>query len=142
MKKPSVLARLAALKTASMQELKIQWKELFEAEPPSFNRSYLESRLAYRIQELALGGISKETRVRMREMGKFQEIKTNRRPTMLTAGTMVTREWHGSVYKITVLSDGFEYQGRRYHSLSGIAREITGTNWNGHAFFGLRKKRA
>ena len=65
-----VLARLAALKTTPTSELKTQWRELFETEPPPFNRRYLESRLAYRIQELAYGGLKPETVKRLEELGE------------------------------------------------------------------------
>ncbi len=138
MTKQSITSRLAALKTAGTPELKTMWKELFETEAPSFNRSYLESCLAYRIQELAFGGLSKETKKRLGDMA--QGGKHAVKPTAFSVGTMLKREWRGGVYKVTVLADGYEYEGKRYKSLSRIAREITGTNWNGHAFFGLRKR--
>ena len=62
----TVLARLAALKTTRTIDLKQQWRELFGSEPPPYNRRFLESRLAYRIQELAYGGLKPETIARTR----------------------------------------------------------------------------
>lgn len=142
MKKQNIMTRLAELKTADTVRIKSIWRELFESEPPPYNRQYLKARLAYRIQELALGGLSKETQRRLRDIAARNEEKTARKPTMFTPGIMLVREWRGTVHKVTVLQDGYEYDGKRFRSLSRIAREITGTNWNGHAFFGLRKKAA
>ena len=63
-----------------------------------------------------------------------------RAPARLLAGTRLCREWRGAEHVVTVLQDGFDYQGRRYESLSAVARAITGTRWNGPLFFGLRSK--
>jgi hypothetical protein len=65
-----VLAQLAALKGAPANALKDKWRALFDTEPPPYNRRFLESRLAYRIQELAYGGLKKETVERLRALGK------------------------------------------------------------------------
>lgn len=139
MKKQSIIARLATLKTASTQELKVMWKELFGIDAPPFNRQYLEPRLAYRIQELAYGGLSKETRKRLRELAQNPDKNYARESVALSTGTMLRREWRDAVYKVTVLPDGFEFEGKRYRSLSRIAREITGVNRNGPEFFGMRR---
>ena len=61
----TVLAQLAALRNAPVAELKRKWRDLFDYEPPPYNRRFLEHRLAYRIQELAYGGLSKETLERL-----------------------------------------------------------------------------
>ena len=66
----SVLTQLAALKGASAPDLKAKWRELFDTEPPAYNRRFLESRLAYRIQELAYGGLSRQTLERLQAMAK------------------------------------------------------------------------
>jgi hypothetical protein len=70
MKHDPIPARLAALKTTSTPDLKAQWRDLFETEPPPFNRRYLESRLAYRIQELTYGGLKLETIKRLEALGE------------------------------------------------------------------------
>lgn len=140
-----VLSRVAALKTTPTPELKQQWRELFGREPPVFNRPYLVSRLAYRIQELAYGGVRPETRTRLEALGEqldggnvvLRRIRTDNRPM---AGTRLLREWQGVEHVITVLPDGFEWEGRPYKSLSAIARAITGTRWNGWTFFGLKQR--
>jgi hypothetical protein len=143
----AIPARLAALKTASTPELKAQWRDLFDSEPPPFNRRYLESRLAYRIQELAYGGLKPETIRRLERLGEELDggdrTKSKRRADhgMPIVGTRLIREWHGVENVITVTADGFEWQGRPYKSLSAIARAITGTRWNGWVFFGLRNHR-
>jgi hypothetical protein len=139
-------ARLAALRTTPTPELKTQWRELFGSEPPPFNRRYLESRLAYRIQELTYGGLKPETIRRLEELG--DEIEAESRPAckrrqngVPIVGTRLLREWRGVEYVVTVTRDGFEWQGRPYKSLSAIARAITGTRWNGWVFFGLKSNR-
>ena len=140
-------ARLAALKTTPTPELKAQWRDLFDSEPPPFNRRYLESRLAYRIQELAYGGLKPETIRRLERLSEEldggdrakRSIRADRdRPI---TGTRLLREWQGVEYVVTVTADGFEWHGRPYKSLSAIARAITGTRWNGWVFFGLKNHR-
>ena len=139
-------ARLAALNTTPTPDLKQQWRDLFNTEPPPFNRRYLESRLAYRIQELAYGGLKPETIRRLEALGEqldggnvvTRRIRSNLKPM---AGTRLIREYQGVEQVVTVLRDGFEWQGRPYQSLSAIARAITGTSWNGWVFFGLKRDR-
>jgi hypothetical protein len=141
-------ARLAALKTATTLELKAQWRDLFDSEPPPFNRRYLESRLSYRIQELAYGGLKPETIRRLERLGENLDggdrTKSRMRADygLLIMGTRLIREWQGIEHVVTVTADGFEWQGRPYKSLSAIARAITGTRWNGWVFFGLKNRRA
>jgi hypothetical protein len=145
-KSDPIPARLAALKTTPMPDLKRQWRELFETEPPAFNRRYLESRLAYRIQELAYGGLKPATVKRLEALGEQLDggnITTRRVRGDLTpiVGTRLVREWRGVEHIVTVTADGFAWQGRPYRSLSAIARAITGTRWNGWVFFGLKNHR-
>ena len=145
-KQDPIPARLSALKTTSTPDLKRQWRELFDSEPPPFNRRYLESRLAYRIQELAYGGLKPETVKRLEALGeqldggdrKKSRIRANMMPI---TGTRLIREWQGVEHLVTVTADGFDWQGRPYKSLSAIARAITGTRWNGWVFFGLKNHR-
>jgi hypothetical protein len=143
---PDVLPRVAALKTGSVAELKDQWRSLFAAEPPPYNRHFLESRLAYRIQELAYGGLTPATLERLEALGEqldggnvvLRRIRHDDKPI---AGTRLIREYRGIEHCVTVRQEGYEYQGRPYSSLSAIARAITGTRWNGWAFFGLKNAR-
>ena len=141
-----VLGRLAALKTAAIPALKQQWRELFGAEPPPYNRRFLESRLGYRIQELAYGGLKPETLARLEVLGQQFDggkiiIRRMRGEDRPIAGTMLIREYQGVEYVVTVTRTGYEYAGQPYKSLSAIARAITGTRWNGRVFFGLRSSR-
>jgi hypothetical protein len=144
--KDTVLPRLAALKTAPIADLKQQWRTLFGKEPPPFSRTYIQSRLAYRIQELAYGGLKPEIVARLEALGEqldggnitLRRIRSDAKPI---AGTRLVREYQGIEHTVTVLADGYEWQGRPYQSLSAVARAITGTRWNGLVFFGLKNQR-
>jgi len=116
----TVLARLAALKTTPTLGLKQQWRDLFESEPPPYNRRFLESRLAYRIQELAYGGLKPETIERLEALGeqlasgkKLRRWDDEKRPI---AGTRLLREWQGVEHCVTVHDNDYEYQGRPFKS--------------------------
>ena len=142
-----VLAQLVALKTAPTLALKAKWRALFETEPPPYNRRFLVSRLAYRLQELAHGGLSGTTTRRLEAIADGLPAK-GAKPAKQTpgnrpiTGTRLIREWKGAEHQVTVRDADFEYQGRPYKSLSAIARAITGTRWNGLVFFGLKSHRA
>ena len=143
----TVLSRLAALKNTPTPDLKKQWRDLFETEPPPYNRRYLESRLAYRIQELAYGGLKPETIERLEALGEQLDggnvaVRKKRVDDRPIAGTRLIREWQGVEHTVTVLHEGYEWQGRPYKSLSAVARAITGTRWNGWLFFGLKNRRS
>ena len=104
----TVLARLAALKTLPIPQLKQQWRDLFETEPPPFNRRYLESRLAYRIQELAYGGLKPETIKRLEALAEEFDAPdlrhgcAGRFKSIPAAGTQLVREWQGTEHRVTV----------------------------------------
>ena len=141
-----VLAQLAALPGKSTAELKQLWRELHDREPPSFNRNYLVKRLAYRIQELAYGGLSARAEAKLDRLIAEEDLRVKgklpvRKDDRPIAGTRLIREWQGVEHAVAVLVDGYEYQGRPYKSLSAIARAITGTRWNGPLFWGLRNHR-
>ena len=141
----SIAAQVAALPKKPTPELKQMWRELFDREPPGFSRNYLISRLAYRIQELAYGGLRPETLRRLEILGEqydgdnvtTRRIRHDARPV---AGTRLVREYRGVEHMVTVLDAGYEWQGRPYRSLSAIARAITGTRWNGLVFFGIKRQ--
>ena len=137
----SVAARVAALPKTPTPELKQMWRELYDREPPGFSRSYLISRLAYRIQELAYGGLKPTTRAKLEALADALDPKAARKRIVdgPVVGTQLIREWRGTEHKVTVLADGFEWEGRRYRSLSAVARAITGTRWNGLTFFGVKR---
>jgi hypothetical protein len=95
--------------------------------------------LAFRIQELAHGGLKPETNAKLREIASSLNPKRSDARQRFRAGTRLVREWQGKVHEVIITADGFEYQGRTYQSLSPIACHITGTHWSGPAFFGTRK---
>jgi hypothetical protein len=140
----SVLAQVAALEGMETTALKKMWLDLFDADPPPYNKRFLVSRLSYRMQELAFGGLSKETVERLEAIaGDGAPDERNRgrgraaeRPVV---GTRLIREWNGVEHHVTVQADSFEWQGKKYKSLSAVARSITGTRWNGPLFFGMRQ---
>jgi hypothetical protein len=141
-----VLTRLAALKAMSVKELKDEWGKLFDTAAPNNSRSFLKQRLGYRIQELTFGGLSKPARQLLDALADEVEGKKVRKsvisdPRNPVIGTRLVREWDGTEHVVTVLKDGFDWQGRKYKSLSAIARTITGTQWNGYRFFGLRERK-
>ena len=143
----TVLAQLAALKAAPIGALKQKWRDLFETEPPPYNRRFLEHRLAYRVQGLAYGGLKPETLKRLRELAEDLDGGDPARRRRLAkdrpiSGTRLIREYQGIEHCATVRDDGYEYQGRPYKSLSAIARAITGTRWNGLTFFGIKSPRS
>jgi hypothetical protein len=142
----SVVAELAALKRMSVAELKAKWESLFGTPAPNNSRSYLELRLGYRIQELTLGGLSRETRRTLDLLADEIEGKIGRKAIIADShnpvvGTRLVREWDGVEHTVTVMKDGFDWQGRKFKSLSAVARAIAGTQWNGYRFFGLREAR-
>jgi hypothetical protein len=149
----ATLTQIAELQHLPMPALQERWRSLMGSDPPRYNRSFLIRRIAYRVQELAQGGLSQATRAKMNELldrAGYDEIGALRRgrPPVPArrgrpvAGTRLIREWNGELHEVTAVSGGFEYRGRRYRSLTAITELITGTHWNGPAFFGLRTKRA
>ena len=139
----SVAAQLAAIPTIPMAQLWALWDQHFPRRPSHPNRSYVESRLAYRIQELAYGRLPVNVRKMLVESGaKHSKIKTSigrSTQTLLMPGTTLIREWEEREFRVTVTSDGlYELNGQVFKSLSAAARHITGTQWNGPKFFGLR----
>lgn len=149
----SVLKQIVDLDNLSHDELCKLWRTLFGKDPGASNRLYLIKRLAYRIQEIAYGGLSQEAPAKMDAVLKRHGFDENgmpaagsgrakRRKDMPIIGSKLVREWNGRRYEVTTLRDGFEFDGRKYRSLSAIAKVITGTHWNGRAFFGLAGRNA
>ena len=141
----TLLVRIAGLKTTPTADLKSQWRELFGKEPPPYSRTYLQSRLAYRIQELSLGGLKPQTIAHLEALGEALDGgKPEKRKVpaanRLITGTQLIREYQGVPHTVIVRDTDFVYSGRPYKSLSAIARAITGTRWNGLMFFGLKRK--
>src|SRR5277367_5112912 len=137
---------LARLPKLGLRELRQQWRGLYKAEAsPHFSRELLLRAVAYRMQEVALGGLRPVRQRQLREfaqqLNESQEGRIRPRPE-LKPGTRLVREWQGRTYDVLVLDDGFSWQNTRYRSLSAIARKITGTAWSGPLFFGLKANRS
>jgi hypothetical protein len=136
-----ILAALAGLKAMTVPDLQAKWAAIFDAPAPNASRGNLELRIGYRLQELALGGLRREAR---RTLDALAGEVANGAPGPMVAdprrpmpGTRLVRDWEGIEHSVTVRADGFEWEGRRFKSLSAAARAITGTNRNGWKFFGL-----
>jgi hypothetical protein len=139
-----VLRRLEALRDLSPDELRKEWRRLYRSQPPRLSRDLLIRAIAYRIQELRNGGLSKTTIDKLAALGKAQqpgEKMAVERAQKIRAGARLVREWNGRTHTVTVEGDGFTYAGRSYPSLSAIARDITGARWSGPRFFGLATKK-
>jgi hypothetical protein len=145
----NVLRQIADLERMGTSELQDRWRQLIGGEPPRYNREFLVKRLAYRLQELAYGGLRPDTREQMNRLlddAGYNELgglraggrASRARSDLPVVGTRLVREWDGERHEVTVVHGGFEFRGRRYRSLTAITKAITGTHWNGRAFFGLR----
>jgi hypothetical protein len=137
------LSRLHALDVRQLREL---WCRLYKiAAAPRLSRELLLRAVAYRIQELASGGLRPELQRQLQQIAsQLQQtgrITIHPRPR-LKPGTRLLREWQGRSHEVEVLNDGFSWQATHYRSLSAIARQITGTAWSGPLFFGLKANRS
>ena len=138
---PTLAAQLATLPQLPQDRLWALWDEHFQRRPKRVHRRYLEARLAYRLQEIALGGLPPAVKAHLADCGEqHSKIKVGRGPEVrMMPGTTLIREWDRREYRVTVLPDGYyELDGQRYKSLSAAARAITGTHWSGPAFFGVK----
>ena len=139
----SVVAQIAQLPDCSIDDLRALWVELHGCPAPNSNRAFLERRIAYGLQERAFRkknqALLDRNASRLEKLlstGKVSNFDRDIRPV---AGTALTREYRGQKHRVVVGADGqYEYEGRRYATLSVIAREITGTRWSGPVFFGLK----
>jgi hypothetical protein len=159
----SLIRRIHALRQMTVAELRREWERLHEEPPRSRNRDFLFRRLAWRIQELAHGGLSDAARAQLAELAPdglaharrpvtgnvaLQEgpaaaapPRARRDPRLPTPGTVLVREYKGRQLRLTVLDDGFELDGTCHGSLSEAARAVTGSRWNGPLFWGLSKRK-
>jgi len=160
---PTVIRAVEALQDLKVAELKRRYRELFGEESKSSNKQYLFRRIAWRIQANREGDLSERARRRATEIADDRDLRVRAlkefvpRPDSGTwsvdrlrppkdgrvpaPGTLLTRRLGDHQIVVKVLKDGFEYESRHYRSLSAIAREATGTRWNGLLFFGLTERR-
>ena len=140
----TVLKQIDELNHMSMAQLRKRWADLMGTDPGRLGRQYLMRRLAYRVQELAYGGLSPQARKQLEAVagGKTRNGKPSKsKKTVLMPGTRLLREWHGDRYEVIVEADGFRYNGKVYRSLTAAARAITGQHTSGNLFFGIQRKR-
>lgn len=150
-----VAQELAKLKKMSVGELAEKYREVFGEPTRTRNKEYLRKRIAWRIQERVEGGLSSRALERIEQLAPEAPVrwrqpasraadpaaagipitKAARDPRLPPAGTVLMRVHAGVEHRVTILADGFEYQGEQHRSLSKIARLITGTPWNGFLFF-------
>ena len=145
----SIVTQIAALKPMTVGQLREVYLEKFGEGSKSRNKPWLFKRIAWRIQELAEGGLSERAKKRAAELandadlrlrppkGTPVEPKAGRDPRLPAVGTELKREYDGRQHTVRVEAEGFVYKGKTYRSLSAIAKQITGTQWNGFLFFGL-----
>ena len=131
----SVRRRLLALEQMSQEELIEKWKDLFGKNPPEYGRIFMRRRLAHRIQELFYGGLPEALKERM----LAEKKPVRRKRGVLRPGARLIREWHDVKHEVIVRDVGYEYSGRIHRSLTAVAKVITGTHWNGKAFFGIQE---
>lgn len=139
-------SEIATLHSLDLQQLRERWRQLYRTPaPPGFRREVLIRAIAYKLQEKALGGLAPATRRKLLKIAAEAEssegFTTAAAPRRLRPGTRLVRAYRGKVHTVEVLANGFEWDGRQFGSLSAIAKEITGTSWNGLTFFGVGGKR-
>lgn len=136
---------LDELPAMSPSELRAAWCGQFRKPAPDIGPDLLRRGLAWKLQARVRGGLTTSTRKAIdkasRQLDQEGAVSSDRY-LAIKPGARLVREWHGKTYHVLVLDDGFEHQGRRYESLSQIARAITGAHWSGPRFFGLRKRTA
>ena len=150
------------LSRMTVGELRDKYLEVFGEETRSYHKEFLRKRIAWRIQALAEGDLSERARRRAEELANDADLRTraprdpvasgssevkartatgrispSRDPRLPLPGTLLAREFQGRDIVVKVLDNGFEFDGRRYKSLSAIAKEVTGSKWNGFLFFGI-----
>jgi len=155
-----IASQLAELRELTVGGLCVRYREVFGEPTRSRNKDYLFKKIAWRIQELAEGGLSERALAKIDEIGSDVPMRVrpvrdpnafvlrdignradNRDPRLPPVGTVLIRMYKGHAHEVTVLENGFEYLGEKHNSLSIIAGLITGTNWNGYLFWGLKNRR-
>lgn len=138
-----IYTQIAALPALPMKDLWKLWDAHFPRRPGTWNRDYVQSRVAYKIQEAAYGGIDPNVRQKLIRLGESQSVFGKRRGTEihLMPGTVLLREFNAQEYRVTVTPAGlYDLDGKVFKSLSAVARHITGSQWSGPVFFGLKPK--
>jgi hypothetical protein len=134
---------IGRLPDLSLGELRERWKTLFgHPAPKSLRRNFLARAVAYQMQVEAFGGLSVATKRRLREIAnavRNGDANAVLGTSRIKPGTQMIRQWQNTTHRVTASKQGFEWEGRTFNSLSAVAKAITGTNWNGFAFFGIKR---
>ena len=141
------------LRGQTVAQLKAKYREVFGQESRSNHKQFLVRRVAWRLQAIAEGDLSERARQRAFTLAQDADLRLTaprsqpstptgpprryRDPRLPSPGTVLTRNFQGKTVTVQVLEEGFRYQDCVYRSLSAIARQISGTQWNGFLFFGL-----
>lgn len=151
----SVLGQILALKEMKIDELLVKYGGVFEGEKPGVNNAeYLRKRIAYKLQELAHGGLPDTAKTRLEQLINIYDpinnrllrkvrnpngskIQANRDRRLPIPGSIITKIYKGRAIKVKVLEKGFEYEGKHHRTLSQVANAVTGDHWNGYLFFNL-----
>ena len=135
---------IAALPSMNLAQLQAKWRQkLKESPPPHVRKQLLVPLLAYKLQEQVYGSLRPEVRRQLEKLAAaYRRDPNGKTPRIVPSqnikpGTRLLRQWNGKTHQVMAIENGFEYEGKRYKSLSVIARLITGTRWSGPAFFGL-----
>ncbi|MFN2186378.1 MAG: DUF2924 domain-containing protein [Anaerolineae bacterium] len=134
-------ARLHSLPDRPRAELEAEWCRLWSPTVPRrASRAFLVRAVAYGLQAEVYGGLDADTLRLLKNAAQANGKPPRSQPSRLGKGTKLFREWHGETHEVLVLDKGFAWRGETYASLTAVARAITGTNWNGWAFFGLKHR--
>jgi hypothetical protein len=161
---PATDAKIARLPGMTVAQLRDYYSTIFGESTASRHKTWLVRRIAWRLQADDEGGLTERALARAAELAKDSEIRLTAprqaaadeadqprtkvvalpqiRDAGLAPGTRLHRDWQGKSIVVTVLPEGFDYDGQIYRSLSAVANAITGSKWNGHIFFGLKKRGA
>ena len=136
-------AQIATLPSLNKAQLLAIWAENFSKDPPpNLRKELMVPILAYRMQEREFGGLSHAAKRRLREVAaslRTEKPSQERSDSAPHTGTRLLRMWRAEMHEVIATGNGYLYRGQTYSSLSRIAREITGTQWTGPLFFGVRK---
>jgi hypothetical protein len=134
----AIEAEIDRIRSLGLDELRSLWRATFRtAPPPGFTKDLIARFLCWHIQEQTFGGLDPQTAKHLASFTRGTRSPEDR-PRRLKPGTVLVREYQGERHTVTVVANGFVWREATYASLSTIARAITGTNWNGPRFFGLR----
>src|SRR3954447_4363288 len=140
-----VEAEIARLRDLALEQLRAEWRRQMRTPPPAcFKSDLLFRALAYQLQAKAFGGLDRATERLLDRLAEADDptgVLASLRQRRLKPGTEFIREWAGSIHRVVAVEGGYAYAGQTYGGFSEIARLITGTNWNGPRFFGLRQEK-